>query len=178
MAQQAAKTAPAGLTRAQFDDYVVGEVMKQHAQPHGQPKLMASHEPAPAGAPEDSWSDLPGNLLPSAGRFVTNAAVGVYGAARSGFKNARVFYEPTPENLQAAASDPFAQGLAHAVAHPIDTAKAAGGYVMDRYGGLDKAKHTVITDPIGALADASTVLSAGGTLAENAPGMLGKVGRA
>jgi hypothetical protein len=162
MAQQAAKTAPAGLSRAQFDDYVVSEVMKQHAQP---------------AAKADSWGDLPSNILPSAGRFIANSAEGLFGAARSGVKNLQAATLPTLENIQTAADDPMAQGLAHAVMHPIDTAKAVGGYAMDRYGGLDKAKHTAITDPVGALADASTVLSAGGTLAENAPGMLGKAGR-
>jgi hypothetical protein len=164
------------------DDQVHAEAEKLYvqAQPKGdQPKLMASHESAAApAAPTDSWSDLPGNILPSAGRFVANAAEGLYGAARSGLKNAQAVMLPTPENIQTAASDPVAQGLGHAVMHPIDTAKAVGSYAMDRYGGLDKAKHTLITDPVGAASDAATVLSMGGALAENAPGMLGKVGRA
>lgn len=164
MAQRAAQTAPAGLSREQFDDYVVSEVMKQHQ--------------APAAAAGESWGDLPGNILPSAGRFIANSAEGLFGVARSGLKNAQAAILPTPENIAVAADDPVAQGLARAVTHPLDTAKAAGGYVADRYGGLDKAKHTVITDPVGAASDAATVLSAGGTLAENAPGMLGKAGRA
>ena len=55
-------------------------------------------------------------------------------------------------------------------------AEAVGQFVMDRYGGLDEFKRTLAEDPVGLLADASTVLGGAG-LAARAPGMIGKAAR-
>lgn len=67
-----------------------------------------------------------------------------------------------------------ARGLATAVAHPVDTAKAVGEYVSERYGSVGDIADTLYTDPIGALADVSTVLTGVGGTARGA----GTVGRA
>lgn len=56
-------------------------------------------------------------------------------------------------------------------------ADAVGGYFADRYGGWENLKRTMATDPVGFLADASTILSGGSTLAARAPGVAGTVGR-
>lgn len=58
------------------------------------------------------------------------------------------------------------------------TAEAAGQFFKDRYGGLENIKNTVSTDPIGTAADASILLSGGGSLAARAPGIAGKMGAA
>lgn len=50
-----------------------------------------------------------------------------------------------------------------------------GKFVSDRYGTLDKFKETVIEDPVGVLADISTVLSGGATAATKV-GTVSKVG--
>ena len=42
---------------------------------------------------------------------------------------------------------------------------AVGKYISDRYGGLDKAKESLRTDPVGVLADVSGILLGGGYLA-------------
>lgn len=88
---------------------------------------------------------------------------------------------------------------ASAIAHPIDTAKgmyqlgsgviskfipgrqksedtadAVGKFYKDRYGGVENIKNTLYNDPIGALADVSTVISGVGAGA----GLAGKVGTA
>lgn len=60
----------------------------------------------------------------------------------------------------------------------IKTAQAVGGMFADRYGGTENIKRTLATDPVGLLADASTVLTGGGSLAAKAPGIVGKGGRA
>ena len=100
----------------------------------------------------------------------------------------------------------FLGNIAHAVAHPIESAenlgsvglgymekagKAVGlpsgqGYeqyadavnkmVMDRYGSMDNFKKTLATDPVGAAADLSAVFTGGGSLAGKLPGVAGKVG--
>jgi len=49
--------------------------------------------------------------------------------------------------------------------------------VKDRYGSVDNFKRTLMEDPIGTLADASMVLTAGGTAAATLPGKAGQVGR-
>jgi len=50
-----------------------------------------------------------------------------------------------------------------------ETARAVGKYFANRYGNLDKIKQTFAQDPAGFLADASVVLSGGGTLATKVP---------
>lgn len=48
---------------------------------------------------------------------------------------------------------------------PQEAAMAVGKYISDRYGGLDKAKESLKTDPVGVLADVSGILLGGGYLA-------------
>lgn len=48
---------------------------------------------------------------------------------------------------------------------PQEAAMAVGQYISDRYGGLDKAKESLKTDPVGVLADVSGILLGGGYLA-------------
>jgi len=93
--------------------------------------------------------------------------------------------------------------LVHPLMHPVDTAKslysvASGGvqklipgeqeneaqwdavtsFFKDRYGGAENLKRTLMEDPAGFVADLSTVMSGGGTLAARLPGRLGRaVGR-
>ena len=55
---------------------------------------------------------------------------------------------------------------------------AVKGAIKNRYGSLDAAKETAITDPAGVLMDLSTVLTGGGTAAATLPGKLGKAGQA
>ena len=50
-----------------------------------------------------------------------------------------------------------------------ETAKAVGRYFVDRYGSLDNIKQTFANDPAGFLADASAVLTGGGSLLRKAP---------
>lgn len=59
-----------------------------------------------------------------------------------------------------------------------DKATAVGRALNDRYGGLDELKHTLATDPVGAIADASVALTGGGSLAARAPGVVGRAGEA
>ena len=93
--------------------------------------------------------------------------------------------------------------IVHPVMHPIDTAKslygmASGGvqklipgeqeneaqwdavtkFFKDRYVGPENLKRTLMEDPAGLVADLSTVLSGGGTLAARLPGMAGRAGKA
>lgn len=140
-----ARTAPAGLSpeayQAQLED--------------------ALHEATLALQPK-TISGFAGNLLTSGGKAVANAAEGFFGAARAGLKNVQAMTQPTPENIQMAASDPMTQGIAQAVMHPLDTAGRVVNYAVDRYGSPSKLANTLYRDPVGAVVDASTVASLGG----------------
>lgn len=98
----------------------------------------------------------------------------------------------------------FGKSMAYPVMHPLETANTLlhdlplgaaekagmidqggeysgkldkiGGFFKDRYGGVENIKNTLATDPVGAAADAATVLSGGGGLAARAPGIVGRVG--
>lgn len=94
----------------------------------------------------------------------------------------------------------FASDLVQPVIHPIDTAKAIGKVALggiqkmttggeyekyadavghhftERYGGIENAKRAFASDPVGVLADASMLFTAGGAAAARLPGVAGKVG--
>jgi hypothetical protein len=57
-------------------------------------------------------------------------------------------------------------------------ANAVGQFVMNRYGSLEAVKHTLATDPVGMMADVSTLLTGGGSAAARLPGVAGKLGEA
>ena len=54
-------------------------------------------------------------------------------------------------------------------------ANAVGKYLVDRYGGIENLKQTFAKDPAGLIADASMLLTGGGTVAAKLPGMTGKI---
>lgn len=58
------------------------------------------------------------------------------------------------------------------------TADAVGGFYKDRYGSMEGLKNTLATDPVGALADVSTVLTGGASGATRALGQTSKIARA
>lgn len=97
----------------------------------------------------------------------------------------------------------LAEGLAQPILHPIDTLSsigqlvggiltkldptgtidfdegtvdAVGNYFMSRYGSEDGLKKAIAEDPAGVMADAATVLTAGGAGAARLPGKLGQIG--
>lgn len=67
-----------------------------------------------------------------------------------------------------------AKGLKTAITHPGETLSAIGHAAKDRYGSLDAIGNTLYEDPVGVLADASTLLGGAGALAKGA-GAVGKV---
>lgn len=143
--------------------------------------------PAPAPAPKEgrSWSDVPGeafrNLPASAGNFVgalVQPILHPYDTAKSlvalgdavGSKISRPGNllrvgdpEPTPEELKARAAREL----------PAD---AVAQFFSDRYGSVEGLKNTLATDPVGAAADAATVLTGGSMLPTRIAPALGRAG--
>jgi hypothetical protein len=72
-----------------------------------------------------------------------------------------------------------AEAFAEAVAHPLQTADAMLQALRARYGGAEEIKNTLATDPVGFLADASTVLTGAGGAARmlGAQGVAARLGR-
>lgn len=152
------------------DDQIVAAIKKNALNtPPKQSQQIAAKPKARA------WSDVPlealGNIPASAGNMVSSIAQAVMnpidtvkGLADVGAGAVR---NALPDGL-VRAIDRLDGGSA-AGQEMSRKASATGQFFKDRYGSVDGLKNTLATDPVGALADASTVLTGGAALA-------GKVG--
>src|SRR5262245_41073889 len=114
-----------------------------------------------------SWSDVGSmaisNIPASAGQFAYDIA--------------QPFLHPiqTAENLRDLGLGVLETlGVKSGDAH-VQYADAVGRFFADRYGGLDNLKRTIANDPVGFLADASTVLTGGAAAAAKIPATAGRV---
>lgn len=148
-ATPAASMTPAPVAAPQtsiFDEY-----MQQQSSPGSG---GGGYQPAAVNTPvtpnaEPQWSDLPGNILPSAGENISGLAQTVMHPIDTG----EAIYNLGPSGIK--------------------------DYFVNRYGSYENLKKSVITDPVGVLLDISTVLSGGGTAAAKigvAGGRLAKAG--
>jgi hypothetical protein len=116
------------------------------------------------------WSDLPGNILPSAGRFVG----GIAEAVTSPVQTAKGLLDLGAGALRNMTPQALRNVIDKADANPANAqrasaaATAVGQHYADRYGSLEGARNALITDPVGVAADASTVLGGGAGLASKA----------
>lgn len=137
--------------------------------------------------PPLSWSDVPGEALrnapKSAGEFVGNIAHAVMNPLETAGNIADV----AAGGLRAGAKAILPERVFRAI-DSVDApqttgrletkAGAVGNMLADRYGSSEGLKQTLANDPVGALADASSVLTGGGSLAARAPGYAGRIGQA
>lgn len=131
---------------------------------------LGQQNPPPQAATEQSpsWSDVPGKMLenavPSAIEFGKNLVQPVLHPIE------------TAQNIGNLGAGVLEKtGLKSGDEH-VKYADAVGQFFKERYGGLDEFKRTLSTDPVGVLADLSTVLTGGGGLAARAPGVVGRIG--
>lgn len=135
------------------------------------------------GGEDTELGDTIGNIIPSAGR-----AIGDLGTAIGGLSPLGVKEKPEGGSQLEARVPPTLRALFDLGAGVVEkampgeqeheaTANAVGQYFADRYGGgnFENAKKTIINDPIGALLDVASVLTAGGG-AIKAAGKIAKVG--
>lgn len=128
-------------------------------RPQMQPAMNAA---AQAAAPPMAWGDVAkgaaANALPSAGQFAGD----IYSAVRHPIQ--------TGENVLNLVKGVVEKAIPGE--QPQEKyADAVGHYLANRYGGWENLKRTMATDPVGFLADASTVLSGGETLAAKLPAL-------
>lgn len=145
------------------------------------PWAVVSQEPL-----QRNWSDVPGEALrnvgPSAGNFLHALVQPVLhpidtaqalGNLASGFisKTGR-----PGDFLRVGDAAPTEEELARRKKEEAG-ADAVAAFFKDRYGSVEGLKNTLATDPVGAAADAATVLTGGGSMLARAPGVAGTVGQ-
>ena len=143
-----------------------GGMMLAQAPQAAPPMVQQAAAPQADEPASRGWADVPGdafdNLWPSAKRAAEDVAFLFTnpGDAASGLGNIALG---------------AAQKLIPGEQDSEQYADAVGQFFADRYGSTDALKDTMATDPVGFLADASTVLTGGGGLAARAPMAAGKI---
>lgn len=122
-----------------------------------------------------SWGDVPMQALQntpqSAGRFVDGLVNAVMNpldtAGNVGDLVAGGIRKVTPSFI----SNIFDRASPVDIQRQNQTANAFGGAMKDRYGSVEGLKNTLATDPVGAMADLSTILTGGAAAATKAPAL-------
>jgi hypothetical protein len=131
--------------------------------------------PQPAAT---NWSSVPlqavENLPASAGNLISNTVHPLLHPIQT----AESFYDIGKGLVSKAAGAVGVSQDPTQKAKDEASANAVGQFFKNRYGSMDNLKNTLATDPAGVLADASTVLTLGGSAAERAPGIIGDIGEA
>ncbi len=165
VAKMAAQSAP----ESDIDGYIASEgaTIEQ----------IRAHKPQAQQGNELAWSDVPGqaakNFIPSASRFAGNIAQTVLHLIETAKNLGNLAYGVGSKIGGALGVEQDPQRKAENEAG----ADAVGAFFKDRYGSIDGLKRTLAEDPVGAAADAATVLTGGGAALARAPGMAGKVGQ-
>jgi hypothetical protein len=151
----------------EYDDIMQGLVPKQQFQNSPQ-NAVSQPQKSPL-----SWGDVPmqavQNAPQSASRFIGGLVDAVTSpietAGNVGDLLAGGIRKVTPSVI----SNIFDRASPTDIARQSNTANAFGGMMKDRYGSMEGVKNTLATDPVGALADLSTVLTGGAAAATKAP---------
>ena len=143
---------------------------------------------APAGPAEGmSWGQVAGkaaqNALPSLGNLAYNITAPIHSPVQTA-KGLTSLAAGVGSKIVGAADtvseavggpDLQSQEQADYAEAPM---QAVGQFFADRYGSVDGFKKAIAEDPAGVMADASAILTGGGTLTARAPGMVGRAGQA
>lgn len=181
-------TGPEGATQAQ-----AFQILQQQLKGGGEtPVPGAPSQPkAPMGLGEVATSAVR-NLPKSAAKFATDLVEPLIHPVETATNLRNV----AAGGLQKLGLDPQTVGKYAGMTGPLGAPLAAIGrtatkgedytqypealaqFFKDRYGGVENIKRTLAEDPVGAAADASMLLTGGGSAASRAPGLLGKAGQA
>jgi hypothetical protein len=142
--------------------------------------------PAPVAAPVSAqepaarqWSDVPGEALRNIPASAGKLASGIYEAATSPIQTLKGVGDVAAGGVRSGlrAILPGLEAPANeATMRQDQAASAAWDAMKNRYGGSEQLKRTLATDPVGALADISSVLGGVGMAPKMAA--VGKVGAA
>lgn len=148
--------APEGATKEDAIRYI----QSQQRQPEQPKSNIANGELSAADVAQGAFKNFAGSAM----QFGSD----IYTAFSQPVKTAKTVYDLGKGVVQLAI--PGEQG-------GEEIARQVGRFFKQRYGGLEAAKKTIANDPVGALADLSTVLSGGGTLAARTGALAGKLGK-
>jgi hypothetical protein len=173
------------------DIIIQGPDNKPYAFPAGTPReimleAMARQFPAPSMSLADMGSQAIQNIPGSAVQF----GKGLYEAVTSPVKTAGAMLDIAAGGVTQALPAPVRNFLAKIESNPeavdraVNAARQFGGVYAQRYGSVEAAKRTIAQDPVGAMADVSTLLTGGAGLARGgaaatakvAPGISAKAG--
>src|SRR5262249_48222474 len=149
---------PSDRPRAPAQKSVLDELEEKFVLPSDLEERQAQAQPTP-----QSWGDVGSMALQN----IPGSAL------RFGSDIAQPFLHPiqTAENVRDLGLGVLEKlGVKAGDAH-VQYADAVGKFFSDRYGGLDNLKRTIANDPVGFLADASTVLTGGAAAAAKIPVM-------
>jgi hypothetical protein len=111
--------------------------------------------------PEHSWSELPGNIAPSA----VNAATGLWDMVTHPQRTAETIVDAAQGGVDRIMPEEFTNFMdTHVSPRSSETRErqrqvsgALGQALKDRYWGLENLKNTMITDPIGSALDVAAI---------------------
>lgn len=142
------------------------------------PLILSSREEAPPAKKALEWSDVPGeavkNIWPSTKAFAAGMVQPILHPVETlgAVKDIGSGLLSKAGGALGVQQDPADKAKTEA------TVNALGHYYGQRYGTMEGFKEALATDPVGLLADASMILSGGGSLAARAPGAIGRAGEA
>jgi hypothetical protein len=165
------------IARFEVPDGTTPDQAQSMMEEHFAPKAAPPAETEKPSALAQMVSNIPG----SAARF----AGGIFDAVTSPVQTVKGLADMAAGGLRNLAPQSI-RGFIDRADNPETTqrisgaADAAGQFYKDRYGGMENIKRTAIEDPVGALADVSTLLAGGGMLARGAsmPRVSGALSRA
>jgi len=133
------------------------------------------------GKPKDvSWGEVPMQAVRNLPKSAANFAGGVADLVLNPIDSASGLLDLAAGGLRAAVPSSVSGAIdrtfpSQATERAANTAGAVGQFYKDRYGSAQGLRNTLANDPVGALSDASAVLTGGGALASKLP-IIGKAG--
>jgi hypothetical protein len=121
---------------------------------------------------ELSWSQVPGQAWDNLGSSAKALGNGVLESIKHPINTADALLDVADGALQNALPDRLTSYLHQNGLAETDTqatANAVGQFMKDRYGSSEGLKQTLANDPVGAMADLSTVMTGGAALAGKIP---------
>jgi hypothetical protein len=124
-------------------------------------------EPMPGPRREYELTEVPGAALRNLPGSAKQFATGLYEAVTNPLQTLTAVADVAAGGLKMALPKAVTDFIdrfdtdPQATQRAVDTAKAFGGLMADRYGSYEAIKRTVAEDPVGAAGDLSTLLSAG-----------------
>jgi len=141
-------------------------------------KSLAVKPVTPSTRKNYALSEVPGEAISNVPASAKRFASGLYEAVTSPVQTAMGVLDIGAGALQKVLPESAVnfinqfEGNPAAATRAVEAANAAGGLIKDRYGSYEGIKRTLAEDPVGAVADLSTLLTGGSmATARTAPGL-------